>query len=96
MDTLCNYISKMPALRIIKGIPMEQDRVFADPAQIDLPSATLEAVITGKPAALVINLDETGHQAWAGVQPRFRVKPYPFRSTEGKRGQRFFPPTEKS
>jgi hypothetical protein len=40
---------------------MEQDRVFADPAQIDLHYATLEAVTTGKPAALVIILDETGH-----------------------------------
>jgi hypothetical protein len=62
MATLRNHISKVPALRIIKSIPIEQGRVFADPAQIDLHYATLEAVITGRPAALVINLDEAVHQ----------------------------------
>jgi hypothetical protein len=32
MATICKYISKMPGLRIIKRIRMEQDSVFADPA----------------------------------------------------------------
>jgi hypothetical protein len=36
MPTLRNYIRKMPALHIIKGIPMAQERVFGDPAQITL------------------------------------------------------------
>jgi hypothetical protein len=73
MATLRNCISEMPALRIIQGIPMEQDRVFSDPAQIGLHYATLEAAITRKPAALVINLDETGHQAWADAHKEFVI-----------------------
>jgi hypothetical protein len=68
----------MPALRIIKGISMEQDRLFADPAQIGLHYATLAAVITGNPAALVINLDETGHQAWADAHKEFVIGPARF------------------
>jgi hypothetical protein len=94
MATLRNYISKMPVCHIIKGIPMEQDCVFADLAQIDLHHATLGAVITGKPDALVINVDETEHQTWAdslSAQPRFLAKPYPFRSTEAKKGYSFLP-----
>jgi hypothetical protein len=47
--------------------------VFADPAQIDLHDATLEAIITGKPAALVINLDETRHQAGADAHKEFVI-----------------------
>jgi hypothetical protein len=73
MATLRTCISQIPALRIIKGIPMEQDRVFAGPTQIDLHYATLEPVITGKPAALVINLNNTGHHAWAYAHTEFVI-----------------------
>jgi hypothetical protein len=78
MATLRNYVSKIPALRIVKCIPMEQDRVFADPAQIDLHYAKLEVIITGKPAALVISLDKTRRQAWEDAHKEFMIGPAMF------------------
>jgi hypothetical protein len=53
-----------PELRRIKGIPMEKGRVQFDPQELQVYFEDLTRLVTGKPAAFVFNLDESGFQDW--------------------------------
>jgi hypothetical protein len=64
-QTLRHLISSEPRLSVAEGVPMEEERVNCDAAEIDAYYGNLDHILQTFPASFVINLDETGHQEWA-------------------------------
>jgi hypothetical protein len=75
IDTIRHIIRKFPDFKAIDGIPMEASRVFSDPQAIDAYYDRLTSILQDFPAALVINLDETGHQDWVDANPEKVIVP---------------------
>ena len=63
-DTVRHMIRKCSCLKSIIGIPMEKERIMADPEKIQNFYSELEELIDDTPASLVFNLDESGFQEW--------------------------------
>jgi hypothetical protein len=57
-------------LRHIRGVPMDGRRLKCDVAEIDKSYNTFEALLDDLPAALLIKVDETGHQDLGGRAAR--------------------------
>jgi hypothetical protein len=82
IDTIRHLVHKLHEFKIIDGIPMEAARVFADPNPIDLYYEHLESILIDFPAALVINLDETGHQDWTDANTEKVIVPLSYKSNK--------------
>jgi transposase len=68
MHTIYRYVHET-TFRPVKGKPLEQERMDASEEAIVRYFQYLDRVFSeGVPAALVINLDETGHQEWVDTR----------------------------
>lgn len=69
IDTVRHMISVIDDLKIVRGIPMENDRVFCDPQKIDNYFQELEeALMFGIPPEFIINIDESGFQEYVDAR----------------------------
>ena len=65
IKTLYKIVQRIPMLKTVNGVKMEEERVLCDPELIDLFYYELENVLTlGLPSALIINIDECGFSEW--------------------------------
>jgi hypothetical protein len=60
-DTLRHYVHRHEEFKVIDGVPSEADRLGGDPEQIDEHSDGLQRTLIDFPAAMIVNLDATGH-----------------------------------
>jgi hypothetical protein len=67
----------MEEFRVIKGIPMEKERVEASPEEIEAYLAQLARIFEAfcLPAGMVVNIDETGHQCWVDAHKESVIVP---------------------
>jgi hypothetical protein len=52
-------------LRMIKGVPMEKQRLGCDIAEIEMNCQMLTKNVSGDPVAFMFNVNESGFQDWA-------------------------------
>jgi hypothetical protein len=64
-NTLIKIINSIPLLKVVKGKPMEQERVNFDHEEVQEYFRKLTIDISDAPASLIINIDECGYQEWA-------------------------------
>jgi hypothetical protein len=77
-DTLRHYIHRLPEFKVIEGIPFEAERLEADPAQIEEYFDCFQRILVDLPAAMVVNLDETGHCEWVDSRIEKVIVPIEF------------------
>jgi hypothetical protein len=79
-DTLCHIVHRLPGLKVIRGIPMETERVETDQQQIQAYFRMLEQILNTDdiPAGMVVNLDESGHCEWVDAHEEKVVVPVDF------------------
>jgi hypothetical protein len=65
LDSLRHWVRRNRQLKSIQGKPQETERLNSSDEAIDTYFQYLDQILQDFPAALVINLDETGHQEWA-------------------------------
>jgi hypothetical protein len=75
LDSVRHIVRRLPQFRVIKGVPIDARRLECDPAEIDEYYQVLESLLEDFPAAMIINIDETGHQEWADSHPERVVVP---------------------
>lgn len=69
LDTIRHIVQSMDALKVVTGIPMENDRIFCDSKKIDDYFNKLEdALKFDIPPEFIINIDETGFQEWVDAK----------------------------
>jgi hypothetical protein len=78
IDTIRGIVDRMIEFRPVTGVPMEKERVHADPDAITEFYEKFERETRGLPAGLVINLDETGHQEWVDAHNEMVLVPCDF------------------
>jgi hypothetical protein len=61
MSKIRNVLKNIGTLKSVVGIPLEEQRLECNTVLIDEYFQRLETLLKNYPAALVINLDETGH-----------------------------------
>lgn len=63
LDTIRHIISNCNEVKVVTGIPMENDRALCDESKIDQYFSELEeALCFGIPPEFIVNIDETGFQ----------------------------------
>jgi hypothetical protein len=72
------HVAQIPDVKMITGEPMEDNRVEADPTVIENYYKFLEAHLKDFPAALVLNLDERGHDDWVDAHSQKVAVPISF------------------
>jgi hypothetical protein len=77
-DTLRHYIHRLPEFKVIDGVPFEADRLESDPEAIDDYFNSLQHILIDFPAAMVVNLDETGHCEWVDSRIEKVIVPVEF------------------
>jgi hypothetical protein len=77
MKSIREHIQSIPGLKVIEGKPMDAKRLQCDPAAIDRYYESLERFLKNNstPSALVMNLDETGHDDWGDKKKHKVVVP---------------------
>jgi hypothetical protein len=65
LDSIRHWVHRCQDLKEVDGHPQETVRLNCNPQEIDGYYDDLDRILHDFPAALVINLDETGHQEWA-------------------------------
>jgi hypothetical protein len=70
-DTLDHPLDHDPQIRTVSRIPMESERIDVTLEQVEAYFGQLRDSISGVPCHPAFNMDEMGHQPWAG---RVRVK----------------------
>jgi hypothetical protein len=81
-DTLRHKIYSSPDLKTIEGIPMEQERVHADPDEIAAFYQELESILKNIPAAMIYNLDESGFADFVDAKKAKVIVPVEFPSDD--------------
>jgi hypothetical protein len=74
-NTLWKKISVDHELPVVRGVPMEKERLECDLDEIRAHFELLDRNVTGAPAAFVFNLDESGFQDWADRLERMVIVP---------------------
>jgi hypothetical protein len=79
MDTLRHFIHSLPSVKIIRGIPMDAERVDCDHAAIDAFYEELARYFQDDiPSSFVLNVDETGIQEFVDARELSVVVPIEF------------------
>ena len=83
-DTLRKFVRRSPLFRVVRGIPMEDSRLFSSPQKIDEYFDRISEVIeVGTiPSAFIINLDEAGFDSYVDARKIKRVVPASFLERE--------------
>lgn len=83
IDTVRQHISSLAGFKIVQGRPMDTRRLECDPKEIDAYFDRLDRIFEqNMPSALVLNLDETGHDDWGDKKWRKVVVPVAYESEE--------------
>ena len=65
LDTIRHIVHQAEELKVVTGVPMENERVFCNPQRIDKYFEELESALEfGIPPQFIINIDESGYQDW--------------------------------
>jgi hypothetical protein len=67
-DSIRHILMRHGAVRSIKGVPMETNRLEVTADEINEYFALLFRTVHGAPAAFVFNMDEMGHHDWADAK----------------------------
>jgi hypothetical protein len=78
-NTLVKLINSNASLKVVKGIPMEQERVDFDAEEVQMYFEKLTNDITDVPSSLIINIDECGYQEWVDGQKENVIVPIEYR-----------------
>jgi hypothetical protein len=77
MKTIRQHVKSIPGFKVIEGKPMDAKRLQCDPDEINRYYDVLQNFLArdALPSALVINLDETGHDDWGDKKKHKVVVP---------------------
>jgi hypothetical protein len=79
MDAIRHHIKSLSErFAVVDGKPMDARRIECNPDEIDHYYRTLANTLKDIPSALVINLDETGHDEWGDKKKHKVVVPISF------------------
>ena len=84
IDTLRKFLNRSPLLKIVRGLPMEDNRLFSSPEAIERYFEDLKEIVElGEiPSAFIINLDEAGFDSFVDARRIKRVVPASFGPAE--------------
>ena len=84
IDTLRKFLNRSPALKVVRGVPMEDNRLFSSAEEISKYFNNLREILdVGEiPSAFIINLDEAGFDSFVDARKIKRVVPASFAPEE--------------
>jgi hypothetical protein len=68
----------MPDVKMVTGIPMDRNRVMADPRAIGEFYANVRTLIAGVPRSFVVNMDESGFADYPDARRKTVIVPAAF------------------
>jgi hypothetical protein len=82
VDRIRHITLRLPGFKLIDGVPFEAARVHADSEEIEAYLNDMTQLIEDCPAAMIVNLDETGHCDWVDARREKVVVPEGFPADE--------------